>query len=207
MPSFIAPMIARRMLVALICVLCAVALRAVSAQEPASKPVPRGDPAAGKRKTAGCNGCHAVAGMKNVPSLGGQGTGYFIAAMHAYRDGTRNHTTMRDVAGQFSERELVDLAAHYADTTASADGTAPGAAPDSSTQCAVCHGAGGAQGATLDVPRLAGQKAAYLELALRAYRSSARKQPIMQQQAAALSDEQIAELAAYYASRPGLTVK
>ena len=207
MTAFIASMLARRMLVALVCMLCAFALETVIAQEPATKPAPRGDPAAGKRKTAGCNGCHAVAGMKNVPSLGGQGTSYFVAAMRAYRDGMRNHTTMRDVAGQFSERELVDLAAYYADTNAAAEGTAPSAAPASSTQCAACHGAEGAQGATLDVPKLAGQKAAYLDLALRAYRSGARKQPIMQQQAAALSDEQIAELAAYYASRTGLTVK
>ena len=133
--------------------------------------------------------------------------GIFIAAMHAYRDGTRNHTTMRDVAGQFSERELVDLAAYYADTNVSAEGGTPGAAPESSTSCAVCHGAEGAQGAAVDVPTLAGQKAAYLEQALRAYRSSTRKQPIMQQQAAALSDEQIVELAAYYASRTSLTVK
>jgi cytochrome c553 len=58
-----------------------------------------------------------------------------------------------------------------------------------------------------EIPRLAGQKAAYLDQALRAYRSGARAQPVMQQQAAALTDEQIAELARYYASRTGLTAK
>jgi cytochrome c553 len=207
MITFTARTLLGHSLVALFCMLCAFALNSVIAQEPAGKPLPRGDPAAGKRKTAACNGCHAVAGMKNVPSLGGQGAGYFVAAMHAYRDGARNHTTMRDVAGQFSERELVDLAAYYADTNASAEQASSSAAPESSTQCAVCHGPEGAQGVTVDVPKLAGQKGAYLEQALRAYRSSARKQPIMQQQAAALTDEQILELAAYYASRTSLTVK
>src|SRR3954454_18119381 len=128
-------------------------------------------------------------------------------SLHAYRDGTRNHTTMRDVAGQFSERELVDLAAYYADTNTPAEQAPSSAQPDSSTQCAVCHGPEGAQGATVDVPKLAGQKGAYLEQALRAYRSRGRKQAIMQQQAAALTDEQILELAVYSASRISLTVK
>ena len=64
-----------------------------------------------------------------------------------------------------------------------------------------------AQGAMPEVPRLAGQKPAYLEQTLRAYRSGTRRHPIMQQQAAALTDDQIAELAAYYAGRPGLIVK
>jgi cytochrome c553 len=185
-------------------VLClAFACQVVGADQQAVKP---GDPVAGKRKTAGCNGCHAIAGMKNVPSLGGQSPGYFVIAMRAYRDGARNHTTMRDVAGQYSERELADLAAHYLQlgTDTPSDATPP---PAASTVCASCHGAEGGQGISAEIPRLAGQKAAYLEQALRAYRSGARVQPVMQQQAAALTDEQIAELAGYYASRTGLTAK
>jgi cytochrome c553 len=166
----------------------------------------RGDPIAGKRKTAGCNGCHAVAGMKNVPNLGGQGTAYFVAAMRAYRDGARGHATMRDVAAQFSERDLVDLAAHYADVAPIGEAAAA-APPDVSTPCTQCHGPEGAQSAMPEVPRLAGQKPAYLEQTLRAYRSGARAHPIMQQQAAALTDEQIGELAAYFSGRPGLIVK
>ncbi len=176
------------------------------ADEPAAKPGLRGDPVAGKRKTAGCNGCHAIAGMKNVPSLGGQSPAYFIIAMRAYRDGARKHATMRDVAGQFSERELADLAAHYVQLTADIQAE-PAPAPEASGPCASCHGADGMQGSSAEIPRLAGQKAAYLDQALRAYRSGARVQPVMQQQAAALTDEQIAELAAYYAGRIGLTAK
>src|SRR4051812_8076306 len=47
MTAFIASMLARRTLVALVCILCVFALEAVIAQEPRSKPVPRGDPVAG----------------------------------------------------------------------------------------------------------------------------------------------------------------
>jgi cytochrome c553 len=192
---------------AVLCVLCAGTL-SICDVDAADKPQgPRGDPATGKRKTAACNGCHAVAGMKNVPSLGGQGTVYFVLAMRAYKDGARSQATMRDVAGQFSERDLADLAAYYAEGDAGSEAVQASAAPDASAQCTLCHGAEGAQAAAPEVPRLAGQKSAYLEQTLRAYRSGARRHPIMQQQAAALTDDQIAELAAYYAGRPGLIVK
>ena len=53
----------------------------------------------------------------------------------------------------------------------------------------------------------AGEKSAYIEQTLQAYRSGNRSQPIMQQQAALLTDSQIAELAAYYSSQTGLVVK
>jgi cytochrome c553 len=67
-----------------------------------------GDPAAGKRKTVTCNGCHGQAGMKSMPSLGGQRPDYFVAAMEAYQDGVRLHPTMRDVAKAFSLRDYRD---------------------------------------------------------------------------------------------------
>jgi cytochrome c553 len=192
---------------AALCILCAAALKICDVKAADKPQGPRGDAVAGKRKTAACNGCHAVAGMKNVPSLGGQGTAYFIGAMHAYRDGARSHATMRDVAAQFSERDLADLAAYYAEISAGVDAMQATTPPDVSAQCAQCHGTDGAQGAMPEAPRLAGQKPAYLDQTLRAYRSGARRHPIMQQQAAALTDDQIAELAAYYAGRPGLIVK
>src|SRR3954462_14416939 len=50
-------------------------------------------------------------------------------SLHAYRDGTRNHTTMRDVAGQFSEREPVDLAAYYGNINTPAEQAPSSAQP------------------------------------------------------------------------------
>jgi len=70
--------------------------------------------------------------------------------------------------------------------------------------CAACHGANGiAQIPTY--PNLAGQNEQYLVLALKAYKNKQRtggQAVIMQGQAAALSDEDIANLAAYFASLP-----
>ena len=55
-------------------------------------------------------------------------------------------------------------------------------------------------------PRLAGQYADYLEMALKEYRSGKRPNPVMAGMAAALSDEDIADLAAYFASQEGLDI-
>jgi len=69
--------------------------------------------------------------------------------------------------------------------------------------CAACHGADGNSPAA-DFPKLAGQHRDYLEKALRDYKSGARKNPIMAGFAAALSKEDIANLSAYFASRPAV---
>ena len=71
--------------------------------------------------------------------------------------------------------------------------------------CAACHGQDG--NSTIPVnPSLAGQNYTYLERALLDYRSGARKNPIMNGQAAGLSDEDIANLAKYYSLQSGKLV-
>ena len=50
------------------------------------------------------------------------------------------------------------------------------------------------------VPRLGGQNEAYLVSALKAYRSGERSHSTMKVQAGSLSDEDIADIAAYFAS-------
>jgi len=77
-----------------------------------------------------------------------------------------------------------------------------GNAPEKAAVCAACHGAEG-QAMMPGHPHLAGQYSNYLEHALKEYRSGVRKNAIMGAQAAALSDEDIKQLAAYYASLPG----
>lgn len=67
------------------------------------------------------------------------------------------------------------------------------------TVCAGCHGVSGIS-ATGAFPNLAGQKEDYLRSALTAYREGSRKAPIMNNMAASLSDQQIADLAAYLSS-------
>ena len=68
--------------------------------------------------------------------------------------------------------------------------------------CAACHGATGTS-ENPTFPNLAGQYEDYLRKALHDYKSGARKNPIMAGMAAPLSDEDIADLAAHFASQPG----
>ncbi|WCE03953.1 cytochrome c [Pseudoxanthomonas sp. JBR18] len=67
--------------------------------------------------------------------------------------------------------------------------------------CVDCHGAEGNAPIAATYPHLAGQYADYLAHALQAYRSGDREQALMSPQAAQLSDQDIANLAAYFASR------
>ena len=64
--------------------------------------------------------------------------------------------------------------------------------------CAGCHGSTGISAAG-GFPNLAGQKEEYLRNALTAYREGTRKAPIMNNMAASLNEQQIADIAAYLA--------
>jgi len=75
----------------------------------------------------------------------------------------------------------------------------PSVSPDDKVfLCVACHGADGI-GKAQQYPNLRGQKAAYLEMQLRAFRSGERKAPHMERVARDLTDDEIAELAAFFA--------
>lgn len=73
-----------------------------------------------------------------------------------------------------------------------------------SASCAACHGSDG-NSATADYPKLSGQHGTYLESTLKAYREGSRANAIMAGMAAALSDEDIADLAAFYSQQTAST--
>lgn len=69
--------------------------------------------------------------------------------------------------------------------------------------CIGCHGINGFRTAfpeTYHVPRINGQSAGYISAALHGYKSGERKHPSMRTMASSLSDQDIADLAAYYES-------
>ncbi len=68
-----------------------------------------------------------------------------------------------------------------------------------SAMCAACHGAAGISAIPM-YPNLAGQKEAYLAKQLKDFKSGTRKDPVMGSMAMPLSDADIANLSAYYAS-------
>ena len=69
--------------------------------------------------------------------------------------------------------------------------------------CVDCHGAEGNAPIDASYPKLAGQYDDYIAHSLQGYRDGKREHALMSSQAAGLTDQQIADLAVYFASRTG----
>src|SRR5690606_15538904 len=69
-----------------------------------------------------------------------------------------------------------------------------------SVTCAACHGPDG-NSANPTWPSLAGQNAPYIVKQLQAFKSGSRTDPLMTAQAMPLTDQEMADLAVYYASQ------
>lgn len=94
------------------------------------------------------------------------------------------------------------LLAAAVSTLHAAEGDAAAGARKNS-MCAGCHGIPGYKTAfpeVYTVPRIGGQHAGYIVRALQAYKSGERTHPTMRAVAATLSEQDMADLAAYYAS-------
>jgi cytochrome c553 len=85
---------------------------------------------------------------------------------------------------------------------------APAGNPDAArslvSMCTGCHTIPGYQSSfprVYRVPKIGGQSAKYIEAALTAYKKGERNHPTMKAIAEGLSDQHIAEIAAYYAAR------
>lgn len=79
----------------------------------------------------------------------------------------------------------------------------PAAGKTKSAMCAGCHGIPGyktAFPATYSVPKLGGQHAAYIIKALQGYKNGDRTHPSMRAISAGLTDQDMADVAAYYAT-------
>lgn len=78
------------------------------------------------------------------------------------------------------------------------------AAENKVAMCIGCHAIPGYKATfpeVFEVPMLGGQSAKYIESALKAYRGGERKNPSMRGIAGSLSDQDIADLAAYYSQQ------
>ena len=93
----------------------------------------------------------------------------------------------------------------WAQTAPSGD---PTAGATKTAMCGGCHGIAGWRTAypeVYGVPKIGGQHAAYIVKALQAYKSGERNHPSMKAIAATLSDQDMADLAAYYGAAPAKT--
>jgi cytochrome c553 len=177
-----------------------------------------GDAKRGHALSYTCNGCHGIPNYKNVyptysvPKLRGQRPEYLVAALKAYKSGERSHGTMHSQASSMTEKDMADIAVYLAGdavltkSESNPDIKAGQGRPKASEACVACHGTNGV-GITADYPTLAGQHRDYIQRALSDYKKGGRKNPIMGGQVAALTAEDIEQLAAYYSSQtPSLDI-
>lgn len=186
-----------------------------------------GNAEAGAKKTAMCVGCHGIIGYQasfpeihKVPMIAGQSSSYIVSALTQYKGGERKHPTMRAIADSLSEQDMADLGAYYGQLGLK-EGDAPPAtakAPSDKVQalisrdkdnaCTKCHGANFNTPNDGTVPKLAGQYADYLYVALKSYKAQnhaqlGRSNGVMSGQAKKYTNPEIKELAAYISSLPG----
>jgi cytochrome c553 len=142
----------------------------------------KGDVQAGQKKAEMCIGCHGIVGYQNsfpeihkVPKISGQSGAYIVASLNAYKKGERKHPSMRGIAGSLSEQDMADLGAFYeshasvaAPETIKAPSAAVAALLDKGA-CLSCHGANLSKPIDPTYPKIGGQHADYLFVALKAY--------------------------------------
>jgi len=161
-----------------------------------------GNAAAGKTASAACAGCHGEQGVSTNPanpSLAGQESQYFAAAMRAYKSGARSDETMKLAASGLGDAAIADLAAYYAaQKPQQPKVTKPLTLAEWVQRCDRCHGING-NSTDPRTPAIAAQRIEYLQKALKAYQGNQRRNSVMAAMSASLTDADVASLAAFYA--------
>lgn len=144
----------------------------------------KGDAAAGEKKNAVCIGCHGIVGYQasfpeiyKVPKISGQNEKYIVSSLKAYKAGERKHPSMRAISAALSEQDMADLAAYYAPHGGKSELAAqPSALPNAEVaelikkgNCEACHGKNFSTPIDPSYPKLGGQHADYLYVALKSY--------------------------------------
>ena len=178
-------------------------------QKPAKATTPAsGNKAAGKAAATACAGCHGENGVSTgtAPSIAGQDAQYFAGAMNAYKTGARTAAAMKAPAASVDDTTIKNLAAYFADQTPQPPRVKkPLTTEQIAERCNRCHGVDG-NSTDPRIPAIAAQRADYLEPVLRAYRKGDRKSDVMNAMMDGMTDENIADLAAYYSRQKGRSV-
>ncbi|RZI63038.1 MAG: c-type cytochrome [Rubrivivax sp.] len=133
-------------------------------------------------KVAMCIGCHGIPGYQatfpevhKVPMIAGQNAKYIASALTSYAKGDRKHPTMRGIALPLSDRDVTEISEYYAGLAKVEPVPATVEAPADVKKlldkgvCASCHGANFSKPIDGTYPKIAGQHADYLYVALKSY--------------------------------------
>lgn len=176
-------------------------------------------------KVAMCIGCHGIPGYQasfpeihKVPKISGQSAKFIAAALNAYKTGDRKHPTMRGIAESLSEQDVKDIASYYEqhgkeggkELAKEPSRKAEGQVAELLTKgnCASCHGANFSTPIDPSYPKIAGQHADYLFVALKQYKAEnnaavGRSNAVMGAIAKQFSNSELKALANYMASVDG----
>ncbi len=185
----------------------------------------KGNAVAGEKKNAMCIGCHGLPGYQSsfpeiykVPKISGQSAKYIVTSLNAYKQGERKHPTMRAIAESMSEQDMADVAAFY-ESHGKEGGAAASGGPVAQADakvaelikkaaCLSCHGENFAKPIDPAFPKIAGQHADYLYVALKAYKTEnnsrvGRSNGVMAGVSKQFSNAELKAISAYIGSLEG----
>lgn len=172
----------------------------------------RGEGIATKQKCGKCHGDAGIAEDDETPSIAGQIPSYQFKQLLDYKAEIRESKDMKKATSKLGLQDMADLAAYFA--------TLPPEPPEGKAKppllvtrgdldrlllpCNVCHGEKG-EGLGFEVPAIGGQKVEHFVETMTAFREGDRQNDHygrMRFIAGQLSEDEVAELAAYYAAPP-----
>ncbi len=171
----------------------------------------------GKDAFETCRGCHSTPNYSNVapvfyvPKIGGQRKAYIASALSSYKHEKRARTSMLANAYDMDEKTMEAISL-YIETSADKPTKAAYTGGDAqkgkklAEACTACHTNDLEDDAT--GPILAGQHGNYLVKVMKDYQSGVRQDAVMQSMVGAFSEDDLKDIAAYFADMKGLsTVK
>lgn len=176
----------------------------------------------GEKLAAKCTKCHGEDGTdaevleeEDIPYLAGQVPHATFKQLVDYQDKKRDNRSMYKKVRKLSKQDFADLSAFYATQALPLASVDPSKVTKQAVRmanrgagyrfippCAGCHGLDG-EGSIVDVPALAGQSPTYFITTMMEYKEGERTNDIYSRMrfiAGELSEQEIRELADYYAS-------
>ncbi len=185
--------------------------------DPMLKMVGVGDAVKGRVVADQCVACHGLNGVRarsGSPFIAGMEQGYLVRSLLAYRDGTRNHSAMKEVSDTLTPLQLADVTAYYAGLETVWRGAVVSRksrnmvkskrahAGDSIAQgCRSCHSQTARYQKDEAIPSLDGMPLEYFKPALKSYLNGQRNNEIMKLFKGRLSEQDIYDIGIYYAAR------
>jgi cytochrome c553 len=168
----------------------------------------------GAAKSMICAGCHGEGGNSlgdTIPIIAGMAPNYFKKTIKDYAEGKRPSPEMEPFSKYVMQAGLDEIAGYFAEQQrqpprSKIDANQAKRGAKIAAQCAACHGPQGNGDAERGYPALRGQPIGYLQLQSVLFKENKRKleeatvEDTKNKTMKSLSDSDIAELSAYFAS-------